>query len=178
MCDSAAGQQVTACFPSGTRGAGGEFQPGQNRQAASGGEGLSAAPLLSPRPRWKQEGKKQVAKQGEPRTRRNAGPAFCKPAELNAFGRGKQRALLRAEPPGWVNTLWKRWQQAISPNAAGTPRWLEIKQVFARTEPSPRPPAGLPSREGSGGISCCYPSLTKEAGKNLQQCLHIHKQQP
>lgn len=86
----------------------------------------------------------------EPRTRRSAGPAICKPAELNAFGRGKQRAVLRAEPPGWVNTLWKRWQQAISPSAAGTPRWLEIKQVFVRTEPSPRPPAGLLQGEGFG----------------------------
>lgn len=86
----------------------------------------------------------------EPPARRSAGPAICKPAELNAFGRGKQRAVLRAEPPGWVNTLWKRWQQAISPSAAGTPRWLEIKQVLVRTEPSPRPPAGLLQGEGFG----------------------------
>lgn len=34
--------------------------------------------------------------------------------------------------------LWKRWQQAISLNAAGTPRWIEIKQVFVRTAPTLR----------------------------------------
>ena len=50
---------------------------------------------------------------------------------------------------GWINTLRKRWQQAISLNAAGTPRWREIKQVFVRTEPSL---LTLPGR--ISGISC------------------------
>lgn len=50
---------------------------------------------------------------------------------------------------GWINTFWKRWQQAISLNAAGTPRWREIKQVFVCTEPSP---LTLPGR--ISGISC------------------------
>lgn len=72
---------------------------------------------------------------------------------------------------GWVNMLRKRWQQAISRNAAGTLRWREIKQVFVCWEPRLLTLPGRISR-----ISCS--SVIKEAVNNLEQYLHMHKHEP
>lgn len=56
-------------------------------------------------------------------------------SQMPSRGENK-RHCLKLIQGGWINALQKQQQQAISLNAAGTPRWREIKQVFMRTEPS------------------------------------------
>lgn len=93
-------------------------------------------------------------KTGSPKWDATLNVRSCNPQDrlslMHSKGENKRRCSKLIQG-GWINTLRKRWQQAISLNAAGTPRWREIKQVFVRTQPSL---LTLPGR--ISGISCSH----------------------